>query len=146
MQAVDKYYMGIPPNHWLPWIPQLLTCLIRQEGSHILNLLCSVGKTYPQAVYFPIRTLYLTLKVEQREKRKYSLNQFSFHLHVIVCHSPLFIPNNPCIIMTLTFYIKFYYKYLFVFHSHSLFHILIDRHNPILHSIYSPFVFLFRQS
>lgn len=25
---------------------------------------------YPQAVYFPIRTLYLTLKIEQREKHK----------------------------------------------------------------------------
>ena len=68
LQAVDKYYNGISPNHWLPWIPQLLTCLVRQEGSHILNLLCSVGKAYPQAVYFPIRTLYLTLKMEQREK------------------------------------------------------------------------------
>jgi len=36
----------------------------------MLNLLCSVGKAYPQAVYFPIRTLYLTLKMEQREKCK----------------------------------------------------------------------------
>ncbi len=68
MQTVDKYYNGISPNHWLPWIPQLLTCLVRQEGNYILNLLCSVGKAYPQAVYFPIRTLYLTLKMEQREK------------------------------------------------------------------------------
>lgn len=25
---------------------------------------------FPQAVYFPIRTLYLTLKIEQREKHK----------------------------------------------------------------------------
>lgn len=25
---------------------------------------------YPQAVYFPIRTLFLTLKIEQREKHK----------------------------------------------------------------------------
>ena len=51
-------------------IPQLLTCLVRNEGTHILNLLCSVGKAYPQAVYFPIRTLYLTLKMEQKEKCK----------------------------------------------------------------------------
>lgn len=29
-----------------------------------------VGRLYPQAVYFPIRTLYLTLKIEQREKHK----------------------------------------------------------------------------
>ena len=49
-------------------IPQLLTCLVRNEGTHILNLLCSVGKAYSQAVYFPFKTLYLTLKMEQKEK------------------------------------------------------------------------------
>ncbi|CAI7996002.1 Transformation/transcription domain-associated protein [Geodia barretti] len=69
-ETVEKYYIGISPVLWLPWIPQLLTCLVRKEGGHILNLLCGVGKAYPQAVYFPIRTLYLTLKMEQREKHK----------------------------------------------------------------------------
>ena len=29
-----------------------------------------MGRVYPQAVYFPIRTLYLTLKIEQRERYK----------------------------------------------------------------------------
>ena len=51
-------------------IPQLLTCLVRNEGKLIMNLLSQVGRMYPQAVYFPIRTLYLTLKIEQRERRK----------------------------------------------------------------------------
>uniref|UniRef100_A0ABM0MIW8 Transformation/transcription domain-associated protein-like n=1 Tax=Saccoglossus kowalevskii TaxID=10224 RepID=A0ABM0MIW8_SACKO len=71
-EAVDKYCVGIPAIQWLPWIPQLLTCLIRNEGKLILNLLGQVGKVFPQAVYFPIRTLYLTLKIEQRER--YSVN------------------------------------------------------------------------
>ncbi|XP_070565955.1 transformation/transcription domain-associated protein-like isoform X2 [Ptychodera flava] len=69
-EAVDKYCVGVPPIQWLPWIPQLLTCLIRTEGRLILTLLGQVGKVYPQAVYFPIRTLYLTLKIEQRERYK----------------------------------------------------------------------------
>lgn len=30
---------------------------------------------YPQAVYFPIRTLYLTLKIEQRERYKSGMCQ-----------------------------------------------------------------------
>lgn len=34
----------------------------------VINLLNAVGRMYPQAVYFPIRTLYLTLKIDQREK------------------------------------------------------------------------------
>lgn len=33
-----------------------------------------VGRLYPQAVYFPIRTLYLTLKIEQRERHKTAEN------------------------------------------------------------------------
>ncbi len=68
--AVDKYHVGVPPIQWLPWIPQLLTCLVRAEGKLILNLLSTVGRMFPQAVYFPIRTLYLTLKIEQRERFK----------------------------------------------------------------------------
>lgn len=69
-EAVDKYHVGVPPIQWLPWIPQLLTCLVRSEGKLILNLLSTVGRMFPQAVYFPIRTLYLTLKLEQRERFK----------------------------------------------------------------------------
>ncbi|XP_015774341.1 PREDICTED: transformation/transcription domain-associated protein-like [Acropora digitifera] len=69
-EAVDKYCVGVPPVHWLPWIPQLLTCLMRREGQKILNLLCNIGRVHPQAMYFPIRTLYLTWKIEQRERHK----------------------------------------------------------------------------
>lgn len=69
-EAVDKYNVGVPPVQWLPWIPQLLTCLVRFEGRVIMNLLSHVGRMFPQAVYFPIRTLYLTLKIEQRERYK----------------------------------------------------------------------------
>ncbi|XP_038130156.1 transformation/transcription domain-associated protein isoform X1 [Cyprinodon tularosa] len=68
--AVDKYCIGVPPLQWLAWIPQLLTCLVGSEGKPLLNLISQVGRVYPQAVYFPIRTLYLTLKIEQRERYK----------------------------------------------------------------------------
>ena len=67
-EAVDKYSVGVPAIQWLPWIPQLLTCLVRPEGKVIINLLNQVGKMFPQAVYLPIRTLYLTLRIEQRGK------------------------------------------------------------------------------
>lgn len=70
VQALDKYSVGVPPIQWLPWIPQLLTCLVREEGKLILNLISQVGRIFPQAVYFPLRTLYLTLKIEQRERYK----------------------------------------------------------------------------
>ena len=66
--SVEKYNQGVPALSWLPWIPQLLTCLVRNEGKIIVNILSQIGRTYPQAVYFPIRTIYLMLKLEQREK------------------------------------------------------------------------------
>lgn len=66
--AVDKYCMGVPAIQWLPWVPQLLSSLVRHDGKMVINVLNQVGRMYPQAVYFPIRTLYLTLKMEQREK------------------------------------------------------------------------------
>ena len=47
-------------------IPQLLTGLMKSE--RVLNVLLYISKAHPQAVYFPIRTLYLTLKMEQKEK------------------------------------------------------------------------------
>ncbi|KFM75841.1 Transformation/transcription domain-associated protein, partial [Stegodyphus mimosarum] len=71
-EAVDKNSVGVPPLQWLPWVPQLLTCLVRGEGRLMLNIISQVGRAFPQAVYFPIRTLYLILKIEQREKYKSS--------------------------------------------------------------------------
>ncbi|XP_011636974.1 transformation/transcription domain-associated protein [Pogonomyrmex barbatus] len=70
IETVDKYAVGVPAIQWLPWVPQLLMCLIRHEGDGILNLLSQVGRMFPQAVYFSIRTIYLTLKIEQRERHK----------------------------------------------------------------------------
>jgi transformation/transcription domain-associated protein len=78
-EVIDKYGVGVPPSHWLPWIPQLLSHLIQRDGKQILNLLCTIGRVYPQAIYFPTRTVYLALKIEHREKVKseMSANQCS---------------------------------------------------------------------
>ena len=43
-EPVDKYTQGVPPIQCLPWIPHLLTCLVRGEGKLILNLLSIVGR------------------------------------------------------------------------------------------------------
>ncbi|CAH1110190.1 unnamed protein product [Psylliodes chrysocephalus] len=68
MEALDKYSIGVPPILWLPWTPQLLNCLVQYEDNVILNLLCQVGRMFPQAVYFPTRTLYLTLRAAVARK------------------------------------------------------------------------------
>lgn len=68
MDALDKYSVGVPPVLWLPWTPQLLNCMVQYEGNVILNLLCQVGRMFPQAVYFPVRILYLTLRTATTRK------------------------------------------------------------------------------
>lgn len=39
MEALDRYSVGVPQIQWLPWIPQLLCCLVQYDGNVILNLL-----------------------------------------------------------------------------------------------------------
>lgn len=54
----------IPPSNWIVWIPQILQCLmLNPEAEALKNLLVTIGKHSPQAVYFPVRTLLLTLRV-----------------------------------------------------------------------------------
>lgn len=42
MEMLDKYSTGVPPVLWVPWIPQLLNCLVQYDGNVILNLLLQV--------------------------------------------------------------------------------------------------------
>src|SRR5699024_603569 len=57
-KTTEKYNPGVPPINWLPWVPQLLQCIVRPEGNHLLSIISHISKLYPQAVYFPMRTLY----------------------------------------------------------------------------------------
>lgn len=69
VELISKYSgptrdCGIPPSNWIVWIPQILQCLLlNPDASALFNLLVTIGKHSPQAVYFPVRTLLLTLKV-----------------------------------------------------------------------------------
>lgn len=70
LKAFENYMLGVPMINWLVWIPQLFNGLVQYESDTIMNLLNQIAKIYPQAIYFPIRTLYLMLKIEQRERYK----------------------------------------------------------------------------
>lgn len=52
MEALDKYAASVPPLHWLPWIPQLLCCLVQYESRVILNLLSQVSDWFSAAFLF----------------------------------------------------------------------------------------------
>lgn len=90
MEVLDKYSVGVPPILWLPWTPQLLNCLLQYEDNVILNILCQVGRMFPQAVYFPIRILYFTLRAATARKTNsaqvvLSLNYDLFLKNCVTC-------------------------------------------------------------
>ena len=56
----------LPAWVWLPWTPQLLTSLCRQEASAIKSVLSTIVKAYPQAVYHPLRAFFLDRRDVER--------------------------------------------------------------------------------
>lgn len=77
--TLAQYIHGVPPSNWVPWIQQLLNCLNRPEADSIVSIINHISKFHPEAVYFPVRTLYLTMKMEHREmKIKYAMAMSKF--------------------------------------------------------------------
>jgi transformation/transcription domain-associated protein len=69
----DTFSCLIPPGNWLSWIPQIITLLVKNDesGKYYVNLINQIMRNFPQAIYYPLRTLYLKLKNdEQTEKLK----------------------------------------------------------------------------
>lgn len=60
-EALDKYSVGVPPVQWLPWIPQLLACLVQYDGNVILNLLSHVSVARLYGVTFCCITIIILL-------------------------------------------------------------------------------------
>lgn len=58
-QTFEKRATHIPAWVWLPWIPQLLTCLYRREGRQVKAVFSRLVMAYPQAAYYPLRAFYL---------------------------------------------------------------------------------------
>ena len=48
---------------WLEWVPQLLAGLGSKEARVFHAILQTIGRVHPQALYFPIRNVYLTGKI-----------------------------------------------------------------------------------
>ncbi len=67
-QTLESRGTKLQPWVWLPWIPQLLTGLCRNEGHAIKSLLSRVVKAYPQAVYYSLRAFYLERRDVERAK------------------------------------------------------------------------------
>ncbi|PHH60652.1 hypothetical protein CDD81_1373 [Ophiocordyceps australis] len=52
----DDYKGETPVWYWITFIPQLLTGLGHKEAPRVFNILLNIAKSYPQALYFQLRT------------------------------------------------------------------------------------------
>ena len=64
----EKYATKLPSWIWMAWIPQLLSSLCRKEARVARLLLINMISTYPQAIYFPLRSFYLERRDLERSR------------------------------------------------------------------------------
>ena len=67
----DSYASTIQASHWINWIPQLITLLMRNDdtGKYLINIMNQIVKMYPFALYYPLRTVYLKLKNDESTEK-----------------------------------------------------------------------------
>ncbi|RKP22048.1 hypothetical protein ROZALSC1DRAFT_26560 [Rozella allomycis CSF55] len=68
MKSFELHSNDIPAWQWIHFIPQLLNSLARKEAKQVRTILLKIAKTFPQAVYFNLRTIneeFLQLKDEE---------------------------------------------------------------------------------
>ncbi|CAG8961386.1 hypothetical protein HYFRA_00013334 [Hymenoscyphus fraxineus] len=71
----DEYRGETPVWYWITFIPQLLTGLGHKEATKAHGILAKIAKSYPQALYFQLRTsredmLAIKKSVESREAQR----------------------------------------------------------------------------
>ncbi|EGX94854.1 histone acetylase complex subunit Paf400, putative [Cordyceps militaris CM01] len=69
----DDFKGETPVWYWITYIPQLLTGLGHKEAPRVYQILLSIAKSYPQALYFQLRTNredMLVIKKSQEAKEK----------------------------------------------------------------------------
>jgi hypothetical protein len=60
--CIERYVSSIPVQHWLFWLPQIMSKLLRNESSSaMLSILTELVRVYPQTVYVHMRRSRMTL-------------------------------------------------------------------------------------
>jgi len=67
-QTLEDRGSSVPAWVWLPWIPQLLTSFYRPSSSAVKEVFSSLIESYPQAVYYPLRSFYLERRDVERAR------------------------------------------------------------------------------
>jgi len=64
----EKHAPSLPSWVWLTWIPQLLSSLCRIEARASKEILVGILSSYPQAIYFSLRSFYLERRDHDRSR------------------------------------------------------------------------------
>ncbi|GJN92776.1 hypothetical protein Rhopal_005814-T1 [Rhodotorula paludigena] len=66
-KAFDNYKGEIPTWYWITFVPQLLLTLSQREARYVRVILLKIAKTYPQALFFQLRTTRDDLSMAKRQ-------------------------------------------------------------------------------
>ncbi|GAA6004124.1 hypothetical protein JCM10207_002438 [Rhodosporidiobolus poonsookiae] len=66
-KAFDNYKGEIPTWYWITFIPQLLLTLTQREARFVRVILLKIAKSYPQALFFQLRTTRDELQIPRRQ-------------------------------------------------------------------------------
>ncbi|GAA5889131.1 hypothetical protein JCM8208_007777 [Rhodotorula glutinis] len=66
-KAFDNYKGEIPTWYWITFVPQLLLTLSQREARYVRVILLKIAKTYPQALFFQLRTTRDDLSLAKRQ-------------------------------------------------------------------------------
>ncbi|KAL5252847.1 hypothetical protein ACHWQZ_G015572 [Mnemiopsis leidyi] len=81
-KCLEQFHTSVHIEKWLEWVPQLLAGLGSKEARVFHAILQTIGRVHPQALYFPIRNVYLTVRGEYQEvmARHKSLMEYNRNL------------------------------------------------------------------
>lgn len=71
-KSFELYNNDLPTWFWIVFIPQLLAGLSRKEARHVRFLLIKIAKSFPQALYLPLRTAADEFRIQFGSQRTVS--------------------------------------------------------------------------
>ena len=78
-QAFEEFKGETPVWYWITFIPQLLTTLSHREARVGRNILFKIASTYPQSLFFPLRTakedLLIIKRAEDQKQQQQKVEQ-----------------------------------------------------------------------
>ncbi|KAK4700569.1 transformation/transcription domain-associated protein, partial [Phenoliferia sp. Uapishka_3] len=66
-KAFDNYKGEVPTWYWITFIPQLLMTLSSREARYARIILMKIAKTFPQSLFFQLRTMREDLTMQKRQ-------------------------------------------------------------------------------